>query len=146
LHHIARLFPRDIPALESSFLYNLPLIYGLAFGGCQLKYQVLSSSRVKVLALTPRRSSSDFPYEQYPVLLPYIPLSVSEKRRMPYHAFAAEYPNMSDAQPSELLVAVPAPASIGVSVWGRWGDAEGVTMIFECDVKSAIVNAYNVCT
>lgn len=30
--------------------------------------------------------------------------------------------------------------------WGKWGDAEGVSMVFECDLKAKRVKAYNVCT
>ena len=36
--------------------------------------------------------------------------------------------------------------TIGVSVWGREGDAEGVAMVFECDLKEMKVTTYNVCT
>jgi hypothetical protein len=53
---------------------------------------------------------------------------------------------MKDDQPSDVIVLVPPPMTIGVSLWSREGDAEGVTSVFECDLSAKKVVAYNVCT
>ena len=45
-------------------------------------------------------------------------------------------------QPTELVVAVPPPAIIGMSFWGG-GDGDDVTIVFECDLKKREVKAYN---
>jgi hypothetical protein len=47
---------------------------------------------------------------------------------------------MPDEQPSELVVAVPPPATLGVSLWGS-GDADDVTILFECDLSDKVVSA-----
>lgn len=48
-------------------------------------------------------------------------------------------------QPSEMVVLIPPPATIGFSMWGRSGDAEGVALVAECDLKNQAVTTYNVC-
>ena len=49
------------------------------------------------------------------------------------------------AEPAELIVAVPPPATVGLSFWND-GDLDGVTIVFECDLKNKEVRAYNVTT
>ena len=44
---------------------------------------------------------------------------------------------------AELIVAVPPPATIGVSLWGG-ADADDVTIMFACDLKKKRVSACNV--
>jgi hypothetical protein len=53
---------------------------------------------------------------------------------------------MPEEQPAELVAVVPPPATIGVSLWGRTGDAEQVAVVFECDLDAKEVTAYNVCS
>lgn len=43
-----------------------------------------------------------------------------------------------------MIVAVPPPASVGLSPWGDYGDGDGVTIVFECELKNRIVSAFNV--
>jgi hypothetical protein len=50
---------------------------------------------------------------------------------------------MPAQQPAELIVAVPPPATIGVSLWGG-ADADDVTIMFACDLKKKQVSACNV--
>jgi hypothetical protein len=147
LHTVASLSHVHIPQLRSDFqLYELLLIYGFNYSGCELRYRKTITGRIEILELSPRESSDDFPYANYPPLLPYVPLRVSETRRCTYLQFAGEFPNMAVQQPAELIVAVPPPATLGVSHWGRSGDAEGVTVVFECDLADTTVRAYNRCT
>jgi hypothetical protein len=149
LHFIGRISKVHLPILARPKSYfDLPLVYGMRYSGCRLGYRLARTSDAKltVTGLVPRRSSSDWPYEQYPSLLPYVPLKLGRRRRMTYEAFARRYPNMADAQPADLVVVVPPPFGIGVSLWGPIGDAEGVTLVFECDVSRRAITAYNICT
>jgi hypothetical protein len=50
---------------------------------------------------------------------------------------------MPEKQPAELMVAVPPPATIGLSFWDS-GDRDGVTIVFECDLKKKEVKVYSV--
>jgi hypothetical protein len=145
LHLIARLGGLHIPTLSNHYLLDLPLIYGLTYSGCDLEYRVTPGG-IELLKLRPTESSDDFPYWHFPPLLPYVPLRLSDlPRRVSYQEFAAPFPNMPAAQPAELVVAVPPPATVGVSLWGpAHGDGDGVTIVFECDLQDKTVGAYNV--
>jgi hypothetical protein len=52
---------------------------------------------------------------------------------------------MPEKQSADLMVAVPPPATLGVSLWGC-GDGEGVTIVFACDLKTNVVHVTNVTT
>jgi len=145
LHYIARLNHNDLPILgPPSYVFDVPLLYGLRYLNGNLAYR-FEHSDISVLA-SPGTFDEDWPYRDYPTLLPYIPVAVTKRKKQTWRQFAAEFPNMKDEQPSELVVIVPPPMTIGVSVWGREGDAEGVAMVFECNLKEKKVTTYNVCT
>jgi hypothetical protein len=112
-------------------------------GGCEMAEGrlVLAYSQ----GTRPTQSSEDWPYLHFPLLLPYLPLQIVEKRAAIYEEFAQAFPNMPDTQSAELIVAVPPPATVGVSLWGI-GDADDVTILFECDLADKIVSASNLCS
>jgi hypothetical protein len=144
LHLIASLGARHIPALGECYFGALPLIYGMYYDGCMLSYHVEISHKVKLLHIQPATSSDDWPYENFRPLVPYIPLRLDDTPRLvSYGTFADRFPNMPEKQPAELVVAVPPPATIGLSFWDS-GDGDGVTIVFECDLKKKEVKAYNV--
>jgi hypothetical protein len=146
LHHIANLSKHQIAVLgPPRYVPEVPLIYGMCYSGCLLKYQ-FDHNDITVLDLDPPDSSEDWPYENYPIILPYAPLGLGESRKQSWAEFAAEFPNLPDQQPSELVAVVPPPMTLGVSLWGRSGDAEGVAVAFECDLSAKRVEAYNVCS
>jgi hypothetical protein len=149
LHRVATLGGEHIPALKSTLenglQIDIPLFYGLRYDGCSMHYRFRSNSDVELLHLAPTQSSVDWPYSDYPALLPYIPLRLAgEPRHERYQEFAERFWNMPEQQPAELLAAVPPPAAIGMSLWGKAGDAEEVTIVFECDLKEKLVKATNV--
>lgn len=141
LHMIARLASMDLPAVGKHML-EIPLIFGMCYDGCTIKYCIDDVGKIELLELAPTQSSDDWPYLHFPLLLPYIPLQVGDMRRCSYAEFAQAFPNMSDQQPSELVVAVPPPATLGVSLWGI-GDDDNVTILFECDLSDRVVYASN---
>ena len=135
LHLIARLATTDIRAMRG----DIPLIYGMCYDGCRLEYRIDVIGKIELLKLRPTQSSEDWPYLNYPLLLPYVPLQIGETRSSSYEEFAEAFPNMPGLQPSELVVAVPPPATLGVSLWGGTGDADNVTILFECDLADRVV-------
>lgn len=140
LHLIARLGGSHILGLG----FGLPLIYGMSYSGCDLRYRIDGVGKIEILKLQPTESSEDWPYRNFPPLLPYVPLRLSDAPALvDYSEFAQRFPNMPEQQPAELVVAVPPPATVGLSLWGA-GDGEGVTIVFEYDLEDRIVSSYNV--
>ena len=140
LHMIAQLC---VPAIGEHHAFDIPLIYGMCYDGCSLEYRIDIVGKIELLKLRPTQSSEDWPYLHYPPLLPFIPLQIGETRASSYAEFAERFPNMPDPQRSELVVAVPPPATLGVSLWGRVGDSDDVTILFECDISDRYVCASN---
>ncbi|MCA0318335.1 MAG: hypothetical protein LCH88_09725 [Proteobacteria bacterium] len=145
LHLIGQLGGRHIPGLSGPHLFGLPLIYGMAYDGCQMTYRMRVAEPVEVLAMQPAGSSENYPYRHFPPLLPYVPLALAQTRPCPYSAFAQRFPNLPERPSGDLLVAVPPPATIGLSLWGS-GDWEQVTIVFDCNTEQQTIDAYNVCT
>ncbi|HEY7999228.1 MAG TPA: hypothetical protein VIE87_10445 [Pseudolabrys sp.] len=146
LHLIVCLGGWHIPALNRHHLIELPLIYGLHYDGCRIDYRVEIARKVELLGIEPAASSDDWPYPYFPPLLPYVPLRLDDTPRpASYGEFAARFPNMPERQPAELIVAVPPPAAVGLSLWGE-ADGDGVTIVFACDLKAKKVSATNVAT
>src|SRR5438552_4560565 len=81
LHQVARLSAWHIPALGQNYTNPLPLIFGMHFDGCQLSYRVHSGHKVEILKIEPDRSLDDWPYPNFPPLLPYIPLRLEDTPR-----------------------------------------------------------------
>ena len=122
---------------------DVPLFYGLTFDGCTLDYEIESDAKVNLLDLTPPRPAKDWPYKNYPTTLPLVPLRLRQKLQISYKKFASEFPNLDERPPSDLVVAVPSAAPMGVSIWGT--HASEVTIVFQCDLGLGTVEAYNVC-
>src|SRR5215470_4361801 len=118
LHMIAELARRHFSPLDRRDLFDIPLIYGMCYDGCDIEYRVDVVGNVELLRLSPTESSEDWPYLHFPPLLPYVPLQIGGTRSSSYEEFAQTFPNMPATQPSELVVAVPPPATLGVSLWG----------------------------
>jgi hypothetical protein len=141
LHQIACLSGWHIAALNRNHLHTLPLIHGMCFSGCQLSYRIHYGHKVEILKIKPAQSLEDWPYANFPPLLPYVPLRLEDTpRSASYDDFARRFPNMP-SEPAELMVAVPAPATIGLSLLGDSGDWDDVTIIFECDLKKQEVKS-----
>jgi hypothetical protein len=142
LHMIARLAASDFFAQSESKLFDVPLIYGLCYDGCSIEYRVDAVGNIMLTELSRTDSSDDWPYRNFPALLPYVPLRVGGRRRASYTDFAERFPNMPERQSAELMVAVPPPATLGVSLWGI-GDLDNVTILFECHLEDRAVVASN---
>ncbi|KAF0127356.1 MAG: hypothetical protein FD152_2524 [Xanthobacteraceae bacterium] len=145
LHTIGRLSGRAIPALSRHYFSAFPLIYGMCFDGCEMTYRLMPNGSVEVLHMSTTRSSDDWPYRDFPTLLPFVPLALATATPRSYVDFAKRFPNLPDRPEGQLVVCVPPPATVGVSLWAS-GDYEGVTIVFDCDLTTATVHAYNVTT
>jgi hypothetical protein len=144
LHLIAHLSQRQMGVKGSAFSSGVPLIYGMSYEGCEIRYQV-KSTKIEILEIDPVESSENWPYKHYPFLLPHVPLTPLKPRPSTYADFGSglENNNISHVQRKPLVVVVPPPATLGFSMWGQDGDADGVIVIFECDPETGIIYAHN---
>jgi hypothetical protein len=142
LHLIARLGSLHISALSQFYLSQMPLVFGMHYDGCELVYHIESERKIEILRIAPSTSLDDWPYTNFPPLIPYYPLRLSDSPRSEsYDSFAQRFPNMPWPQPTEMVVCVPPPATIGLSFWGG-GDWNDVTIVFECDLQKSNVKTY----
>lgn len=146
LHHILRLGSDELPGIQQKGFTGLSLFYGMCFDGCSMSYEVRDAIHYYLLELEPRKSSDDWPYPDYPDLLPSVPLRLA--RRVPCSAerFSKFLAQQDKIKADELVVVVPPIFDLGISLWGNDGDAEGVQIIFRCDPQARRVRVYNECT
>jgi hypothetical protein len=144
LHQIAFVDLADVPSVPSTPVAGLPLLYGLCFDGCDLDYRV-TQDEVDLAFVTPDRSNDDWPYENYPLALPSVPLAPVERRQQSWQDFREWVPNLNERESSKVTLIVPPPSDLGFSLWGPAGDAEGVTLVFQYSPADARVRAFNVC-
>jgi len=146
LHHIATIHLSHLQAFDNPHqARKLPLVYGLSYDSGLLRYSFEDHQRIAIAPGTLGEPTPDWPYRSYSELLPYVPLEVGKPAQETWEEFCKRAPNLPSTQPSELVVLVPPPATIGFSMWGPVGDAEGVTLVFECALERKTVTTYNVC-
>lgn len=146
LHHIAWLNHNQLKFLAPPrYIWDLPLVHPMRYSGGTLSYK-FSREGIEVLELDRAEPSESWPYVGFPELLPYHPIEVSSIVSEEWAVFAERAPNLPEEQPSEVVVLVPPPQGLGFTLWGRGGDAEGVTIVFECDLSAKKVVTYNVCS
>jgi hypothetical protein len=81
LHRLLKLDLRD-----SRLNISLPgatmlhLLYGFAYDCCLLDYQVVSDSEVRVIEMTPRRPTRNWPYEDYPEHFAVRPVALRDRK------------------------------------------------------------------
>ena len=146
LHHVLTLRGAVIPALGDFYVFSIPLFYGLRYDGCILTYRMPERSACEICELEPRRSSNDFPYSDYPALLPYVPMRLVRRTRCTPRRFATFSWQGLNINAKSMVVIVPPIFTAGVSMWGPTGEAEGVQIIFDCDFETKTIRASNQCT
>ena len=82
LHLIACLGSLHIPALSRPYLNQLPLIYGMHYDGCELSYRFESDRKIELLHIELATSLDDWPYPNFPSLIPYMPLRLEDSPRL----------------------------------------------------------------
>jgi hypothetical protein len=146
LHHVATLGVDHLRPLGVPWRFGeLPLVFSLRHSGCEIAY-AFDVDTIRVESLAPAAPTPDWPYRGVPELLPCAPLEPGAAQATTWDAFRSRAPNLAPEPPAQLVVLVPPPATLGVSLWGRAGDAEGVTLVFACDLGSRRVRASTVTT
>lgn len=145
LHQVGTLWGHHLPCLLDAHITQLPLFYGFCFDGCRLRYRVSGEPAIELLDLEPAESTEDFPYLNYPAMLPYYPLAPTEPEQVAREDFLEMLHQPIDLREPELIVVLPCPFTIGVSLWGREGDAEEVQVVFRVDPAAKTVEGFNLC-
>ena len=145
LHQVGFLSASDLASVcLPSEQEGLPLVYGLCYDGCLLKYK-FARGAAHIESIVPSLSSDDWPYPSYPSVFPRTPLRAGAARREARTELAVRWPQVRSLQDGECLVVVPPPEGLAYSLWGAGGDSEGVTLLFYCSWSSKTVVAENVC-
>jgi hypothetical protein len=125
----------------------LHLLYGFAYDCCLLDYQVVSDSEVRVIEMTPRRPTGNWPYEDYPEHFAVRPVALRDRKPISDKQMTRLTWQGLDAEAADQLILVVRPSdSFGVSLWGESGDAEEVEVVFCVSPETGRVSASNQCT
>lgn len=126
---------------------GLPLLYGIRHSGCSLEYHQDGKSIV-IDQLEPTQVESDWPYESYPNQYPKKALSLFDEGPCDLEVFElmALQASVTTGDETWVHIIVPPSTHWGVSLWGKWGDAEQVQVIFSVDPTSRRVVVSNQCT
>lgn len=146
IHRILTIHFADIPGFKQLPVFAVPLFYGMRHNGCAMSYKVISNSKIEMIEIYPPEPQINWPYQNYPALLPYVPLMVSRVILSSYEDFSSMFwqePPIDS--PDKLIVLFPSPPPMGVSLWGLDGDMGGVQIVFEYDTSSKIISVSNQC-
>ena len=125
----------------------LPLLYGFVYSGCLLEYQVVSDAEIRIIDLTPRLPSRDWPYKGYPDHFAVRPVALGDRKRISRKMMTRLTCQGLDDEAADQLVVVVRPSTrFGVSLWGESGDAEEVEVIFRVSPETGRISASNQCT
>ncbi|QXZ10313.1 hypothetical protein KUF54_03405 [Comamonas sp. Y33R10-2] len=97
-------------------------------------------------SISPSQASEDWPYPDYPPLLPKLSLKLASAYEESWMQFSRRLPNLPEGQTATLVAIVPEPRSIGHSLWGEAGDDEAVCVVCECDLAKGLIRSYNICS
>ncbi len=145
LHHIVTLGADELPEIRKTGFASLSLFYGMCFDGCSMTYEVKDAVHYRLLKLDPKKSSDDWPYPDYPDLLPPVPLRLARRSPCSCAQFSRFLVQQDEIMANELVVVVPPIPDLGMSLWGENGDDEGVQIVFRCDLKTRKIRVYNEC-
>jgi hypothetical protein len=159
LHQIAVIRDADRPDKTNKHMLDLHLLYGLRFSGCEVKYRAINEkvvvpgrehpifkAGIEISELWPDEPMAGWPYRNYPRHLPYLQIKEVHRKRTKWSEFGETILDTRSSPPAPLVFAMLPPAHIGVSIWGRGGDMEGVAIVWEIDTDTNVVRAYNRCT
>jgi len=146
LHALLDIDTAQCAVLEGLKLSRLPLIFPFRHDGGQLVYS-LSDNTITVDELTPDEPDEDWPYEEFPDILPLTAMESS----VAYDVDREDveellWQGFSEISEDKVIIVIPPREDYGVSLWGEMGDAEMVQCVFVFDPISGKVTAENQCS
>ncbi len=147
LHHIASLSINDVGLNKYDFGSIIPLYYGMCYDGCELKYKFNLYNKITIEHISPKQSSSNWPYEDYPNYLPYYPLCIDKTYDVSNEIFLERVcQSICEIPEQAMIIVIPPNPTLGVSMWGADGDAEEIELVFIFDTDRGVIQTSNVCS
>ena len=142
LHHLGAInLPRF--GVGSRFGFSLPLLYGICHEGCELAYCKKASNAIEVTSLEPKKVSPDYPYPNYPTILPYYQLGIASEENTPFEELIDRLGNTGWGLDAErMYIIVMQHPHIGHSLFEGDDDLE---IIFEFDPRTGEVRSTSQC-
>lgn len=96
------------------------------------------SSECHILEMEPLQSSGKWPYAGYPDLLPHVPLKLADRIPCSPEEFQGLILHGNEVKPEEVTVVIPPMYDLGISLFGHSADAEGLQLVFRCNLENKI--------
>jgi hypothetical protein len=139
---------------QRALIGAIPLLYGFQYGENELSYRLEGArvpgqgtrlrERIHDMSLDASTYEADWPYVNFPPLLPYIHLRIASQRAVSQREFCSSYiEHELDCPEDAVIVGVPTNHSLGYSMWGLEGDQQGILLLFVLDVKTLRVTAWH---
>lgn len=146
LHALLDIDTTQCAALEGLSQSKLPLIFPFRHDGGRLVYH-LKDNTVEFDELSPDEPDEDWPYEEFPDILPLSTMGSSA-------AFEVDredveellWQGFHDVPDDKVVIVIPPREDYGVSLWGEMGDAEMVQCVFVFDPVTGKVTVENQCS
>ena len=143
VHHVATLWGQHLPFLLDERLVEIPLFYGFCYDNCHLRYCLDGGDHdIDLLELIPSKSADNYPYIDYPPMLPYYPLAPVGPETVTLDQFQSLLRQPAEIRDGETVVVVPSQFTLGMSLWGKTGDAENTQIIYHIDPKTQTIEGY----
>lgn len=160
LHRVFTFSPGTLPQPNGHHLQGrLGVFFGMRYNGCELEYKVPvlrgvnaqyieETTPLTVVNMSPLSSNEDWPYTDYPRLLPYVQLQEASRTSIEAREFAEKYTwqGIDDISETDLVVVVPAVAAAGASLWGRDGGDAAVQIIYRYSYTTHHATVSTQCT
>lgn len=156
LHRIFTFSPAGMPQPKGNNLQGrMSLFFGMRYQSCQLVYDVEVAGAVNaqvindwdrktsVTAMRPTASNPNWPYQSYPVLLPYVRMKERERTEMAPEEFAEQHiqGGLPELTAADMCIVVPPVSAFGVSMWGPTGDDAGSQIVFRYGYRTNEIRA-----
>lgn len=146
LHALLHIDTTKCAALEGLVTSTLPLIYPFRYDGGRIVYH-WNDKNLTIDELTPDEPDEEWPYEDFPDILPQSTMGSSAAFDVEREEFEEllwqGVPGVSD---DKVIVVVPPREDYNVSLWGEYGDPEMVQCVFVFDPATGKVIAESQCS
>jgi len=145
LHHVATLNHASLGIPFSHLGFGTPLFYGICHEGCEITYKMVAHNGVVFTSLSPKQATPDYPYADFPRLLPYYRLGIGKKEPFQRQELERRIANTGWSVRSDCVHAIMMRhPRIGVCIFDTID--EDAEIVFEYDYQEGTVRGVSQCT